>query len=202
MSIFSVRHISLLALIGTVCFARVFATFLSNYGFTADKMLLKFFNKKIVVISSFILVIVGTLLLFNTQMKDDFINKELYPVEATKYIKENIDVSKMKLFNDYNFGSYLLFNDIPVFIDSRADLYTKQFSGLEYDIFDDYESIIINYQEKFEFYGITHALIYKNNNNFYQVLDRDLNYKIIYKDDNFGLFEKIGSSDVIISYIN
>lgn len=202
MSIFSVRHISLLALIGTVCFARVFATFLSNYGFAVDKMLLKFFNKKIVVISSFMLVIVGTLLLFNTQMKDDFINKELYPVEATKYIKENIDVSKMKLFNDYNFGSYLLFNDIPVFIDSRADLYTKQFSGLEYDIFDDYESIIINYQEKFEFYGITHALIYKNNNNFYQVLDRDLNYKIIYEDDNFGLFEKIGSSDVVISYIN
>ena len=135
-------------------------------------------------------------------MKDDFINEELYPVEATKYIKKNIDISKMKLFNDYNFGSYLLFNDIPVFIDSRADLYTKQFSGLEYDIFDDYESIIINYQEKFEFYGITHVLLYKEDNVFYQMLCNDGNYRIIYEDDYFGLLEKTGSSDVIISYIN
>ena len=109
MSIFSIRHISLLALIGTVCFARVFATFLSNYGFTADKMLLKFFNKKIVVISSFILVIVGTLLLFNTQMKNDFINKELYPVEATKYINENIDVSKMNFLMIFR---YLLIREL------------------------------------------------------------------------------------------
>ena len=53
-------------------------------------------------------------------------------------IKEKLDKKNIKLFNEYNYGSYLLYRGIPVFIDSRADLYTKQFSGFDYDIFDDY----------------------------------------------------------------
>ena len=89
---------------------------------------------------------------------------------------------------------------IPVFIDSRADLYTKQFSSFENDIFDDYEFILSNYQSKFEFYGITHALIYKKDNPFYPVLKKDDNYEILYEDDYFCLFEKISSPDVIITY--
>lgn len=200
MAIFSVRHLSLLALIGTICFARIFTTFLETYGFDIDKIFLNFFNKKIVIISSFGIVILITGLFFEFKMKEDFINDKLYPVAATEYIKNNLDISEIRLFNDYNFGSYLLFRDIPVFIDSRADLYTKQFSGFDYDIFDDYEYIITNYQEKFEFYKITHALIYKNNNIFFNILKSDYNYKIIYEDDNFGLFEKIGSPNVFVSY--
>lgn len=35
----------------------------------------------------------------------------------------------MKIYNEYNYGSYLLFRGIPVFVDSRADLYTPQFNG-------------------------------------------------------------------------
>ena len=200
MSVMSIRHLALLALIGTICFARVFTMFLENFGFYVDKRLLNFFNKKVVIISSILLALVGSSLLFHYHMKEDFVDKEFYPVEATKYIKENLNVSKIKLFNDYNFGSYLLFNDIPVFIDSRADLYTKQFSGFDYDIFDDYRYIIKDYQEKFNFYDITHALIYKNNNSFYNVLKNDFNYKILYEDEFFVLFEKIGNDNVVITY--
>lgn len=200
MSVMSIRHLSLLALIGTICFSRVFATFLRGYNFKVDEKLLAFFNKKKVIATSFCIVILVTGLLFSTQVKKDYVNKELYPVEAVKYIKENIDINSMKLFNDYNFGSYLLFKNTPVFIDSRADLYTKQFSGFENDIFDDYEFILSNYQSKFEFYGITHALIYKKDNPFYPVLKRDDNYEIMYEDDYFCLFEKISSPDVIITY--
>lgn len=35
----------------------------------------------------------------------------------------------MKLFNEYNYGSYLLYKGVPVFIDSRADLYAPEFNG-------------------------------------------------------------------------
>lgn len=202
MSVFSIRHMSLLALIGTICFARVFAMFLANFNFNVDKMLLGFFNKRVVIVISFAVVIIGSGLLFKYQAKGDLVNKELYPVEAVKYIKKNLNVDEIRLFNDYNFGSYLVFNDIPVFIDSRADLYTKQFSGFNYDIFDDYEYIVGTYQEKFEFYKITHALIYKKNNPFYPVLNTNSNYKVIYDDENFALFEKTGNDNVIISYNN
>ena len=96
----------------------------------------------------------------------------------------------------------MILNDIPVFIDSRADLYTKQFSGFDYDIFDDYEFIGNNYQEKFKFYGITHVLIYKEDNAFYNILKYDNNYKVLYGDEFFTFFEKVSDPNVVVSYDN
>ena len=200
MSIVSTRHLSLLALVGTVCFARLFSMFLNSSGFNIDSRFINLFNKKKVLIPCFLGVIIVSGLMLNFHLKKEFINSKLYPVEAVKYIKENIDINEMRLFNEYNFGSYLILNDIPVFIDSRADLYTKQFSGFEYDIFDDFTYIVNNYQEKFEFYDITHVLVYKNKTSFYNLLRNDNNYKILYEDDVFVLFEKLGVSDVIITY--
>ena len=131
--------------------------------------------------------------------KEPYVDSEAYPVKATKYIKENLDVKNIRLFNEYNYGSYLLLNDIPVFIDSRADLYTKQFSGFDYDIFDDFEFMMGSYQEKFEFYKITHVITRKEDSNFYTILNNDKNYKILYEDDNFAVYEKIGTSTVFIN---
>ena len=204
MSVMSVRHLSLLALIGTICFARLFSMFLENFDFNVDNKVVAIFNKTKVVVPSLILVVVISSLLFNNQLNKEYIDTELYPVEAVKYIKDNINIDEMRIFNEYNFGSYLLLNDIPVFIDSRADLYTKQFSGFEYDIFDDYSYIINNYQKTFEFYDITHVLIYKESddgyNAFYTVLDNDNNYKVLYEDDYFVFYEKLGESDYIITF--
>ena len=42
---------------------------------------------------------------------------------------ENIDLENARFYNEYNYGSYMLFRGIPVFIDSRADLYAPEFSG-------------------------------------------------------------------------
>ena len=138
-------------------------------------------------------------MLINRYHNEEYIDKKFYPVDALNYIKENIAIDKMRIFNEYNFGSYLLFNDIPVFIDSRADLYTKQFSGLDYDILDDFEFMPEFYQEKFEFYNITHVLIYKENNQFYNMLNNDINYSILYEDEYFALFKR---AENIKQYIN
>ena len=201
MSIISVRHIALLALIGTICFVRIFTMFLEKYELSMEPVL-NFFNKKIVIIISFIIAIIGSTLLFNYQNSKDYIDKEIYPVDAVKYIKENIDIDNMRLFNEYNFGSYLMLNNIPVFIDSRADLYTKQFSGLDYDILDDFHFIGRNYQEKFEFYKITHVLIYKEENQFYNILKKDDNYEILYEDDDFCLFKKLKNITYFVTIQN
>ena len=108
----------------------------------------------------------------------------------------------MRIFNEYNFGSYLILNDIPVFIDSRADLYTKQFSGFDYDIMDDFHYMPNNYQEKFEFYKITHVLIYKEEKKFYDMLKKDNNYEILYEDDNFCLLKKINNINFFVTIEN
>ena len=36
------------------------------------------------------------------ELKEDYVNDESYPFEMTDYIKENIDLDKMKLYNEYN----------------------------------------------------------------------------------------------------
>lgn len=204
MSIMSTRHLSLLALVGTICFARLFSIFLENLSFNFDNIVIRFFNKRAVAVISFIIVIVGASLLFRYENKKEFIDHELYPVDAVKYIKENIDIDKMRIFNEYNFGSYLVLNDIPVFIDSRADLYTKQFSGFDYDIFDDYSYISTNYYEKFDFYGITHVLIYKEIkgevNPLYNIFRNNDNYINLYEDEYFVFYERDGEDEFSITF--
>ena len=128
------------------------------------------------------------------QNKDiEIVNKNSYPVEAVEFIKNNLDVENIRLYNEYNFGSYLLFQDIPVFIDSRADVYDPKFNGWEDDIFRDFiniDDVNLDYEEKFEHYGVTHLLIY-NSTTLNKVLKLDDNYKKLYKDDNFIIYERL-----------
>ena len=107
----------------------------------------------------------------------------------------------MRIFNEYNYGSYLLYRGIPVFIDSRADLYTPEFNGTkdeegEYegrDIFTDYintTNISRYYENTFKEYDITHVLIRKNTK-LNMLLSRDKeHYKELYSDDNFIFYER------------
>lgn len=191
MSIISVRHLSLLALLGTICFARTFTKFFETCNLKSDSVIIPFLLKKKITIIIFTLVTIFTTCTLTYQSTTPFIDEKLYPTKAVTYIKENLDLKNIRLYNDYNFGSYLILEDIPVFIDSRADLYTKQFSGFDYDIFDDYYYISNNYQQQFAKYQITHALVYKENNNIQIHLNTDNNYKSIYEDDYFVLYEKI-----------
>lgn len=202
MSIISIRHLSFLALIGTICFARVFTLFLNNYNIPMEEKFINIVSNKKVLIPLIVIIVSLSAYLFTNQLKKDYIDKTLYPVDATTYIKKNIDTTNMRLFNDYNFGSYLLLNDIKVFIDSRADLYTKPFSSYKYDIFDDYTYVVNQYNQTFDFYNITHILIYKENNNLYNILSKDNNYKSLYEDKYFILYERLNKPDIYLSYKN
>ena len=199
MNVCSIRHLALLALLGTICFGRIFGMFIENFDFNM-KPFNKFFKNKIVISVMFIGISLFTGLLLYFQKDTDYVIPQLFPVEAVKYIKENVDISEMRVFNDYDFGSYLILEDIPVFIDSRADLYTKQFSGFDYDIFDDYEYMVLNYQKKFGDYKITHVLMYKKYESFYNLLLKDENFELLYEDEDFGFFKKIKDADFIITY--
>ena len=109
------------------------------------------------------------------------------------YFKErNIDLSKVRLYNEYNYGSYLLFKGIPVFIDSRADLYSPEFNkGV--DVFTDFiESSNLNvyFEDIFEKYDITHVILYRNSKMNMIIENAHLdNYKLIKKDKYFVFYE-------------
>jgi hypothetical protein len=132
---------------------------------------------------------------------DPYISEKSYPVHACDFILENIDLGKARFYNEYNYGSYLLFRGIPVFIDSRADLYAPEFSGLEDDIFMDFintSSIGTFYEDTFEKYGITHVICYKNAKmNMIITKTNDPNYQQIYGDDQFVVYERLSATQTI-----
>ena len=139
--------------------------------------------------------------MYRDKIDDEFVSTSSYPVEASNYILENLDLQNMKLFNEYNYGSYLLYRGIPVFIDSRADLYAPEFNGTlgedgKYegrDIFSDYinvSTISTYYEDKFEQYGITHVITGKNTK-LNMFLSRDEHYIELYSDDNFVIYKRM-----------
>ena len=132
-----------------------------------------------------IAVIVG---LVNQSNKDEgYINKKIYPVDTVNYIKENLDYKNINLFNTYNNGSYIMFNDIPVLIDSRCDLYLNEFNkGIE--VFNDVLDIKVStYKKVFKKYKIEYILM-DNDSIFYELLIRDTGEKI-YSDEFFSIFK-------------
>ena len=109
-----------------------------------------------------------------------------------------LDVQNIKIYNEYNYGSYLLFRGIPVFIDSRCDLYTPEFNENKEeeiegrDIFSDainIASIGVDYKKKFKEYGVTHTILYENSK-LAMILENDSDYKLIYNEGNFKIFER------------
>ncbi|MEE3343627.1 MAG: hypothetical protein VZS44_06015 [Bacilli bacterium] len=184
MTFMSVRHIAFLAIVGTFYLCKIYSNIGRNNS--KDKVLdfdLPIYGSVIVLIT----VIITSGIVFNINSKESYINEEVYPVEMVEYIYDNMEPKKMKLYNEYDFGSYLLFKNLKVYIDSRSDLYTKPFNKKN-DIFDECMNITVNYGRVFSKYDITHILIYKDTD-LNQILTASPNYKLVHKEGKFALFE-------------
>ena len=193
----SKRQITMYVLFGSIIVNRLVLDLINKYSY--DKNVLQKVLKKATSIIGMIIITITMLGLSYYMAKDKFddeyIDKYSYPVEASDYILQNIDLENAKFYNEYNYGSYLLFRGIPVFIDSRADLYAPEFSGKEDDIFMDFietSGIGRFYEDVFKKYGITHAIMFKNSKvNMIISKTEDKNYKKLYEDKSFVIYERI-----------
>ena len=188
------RQITMFALIGSIILSRIITDLMERYDKGAVERMLKAASKVIVVFVITIGVLVFSYNMAKPKFDDEYIDESSYPVQACDYIIENIDLGKAKFYNEYNYGSYMLFKGIPVFIDSRADLYAPEFNGRE-DIFMDFintSSIGQFYEDTFEKYGITHVICYSNSKmNMIIEKTQDSNYKELYKDNHFVIYERL-----------
>ena len=196
LSFMSRRQISLLVLIGVFIFAKWLEYLVNKYDKDGSLKFMKLVNTIVGKVITIALVVLICFVFIKPKINDKFIDERKYPVAAADWMLENLDVKNIKLYNEYNYGSYLLFRGIPVFIDSRADLYAPEFNKKDgeegRDIFSDYiniSSIGTYYETKFEKYGITHVIVV-NNAKLNMFLSRDENYKQLYKDDNFVIYER------------
>ena len=183
------RHVALFVILFSFVFINSLDNFFIKYNLKVDN-LIKIFVNKIVMTVIIVLLLSGSIITFMRNKDKEYFSNDKYPIKAADYIINNLDYKNIRMFNEYNYGSYLVYRGIPVFIDSRADLYTKEFSGLDYDIFDDYIEYGINYNEIIEFYNLNYVLLSKERG-LYTVFLYNSNYKMLYEDDNFILFEKI-----------
>ena len=159
------RQTAIFVLIAGFIFAKLVTSLFEKYDKDGMKAVTKVMTGLLGKILTVLIVILVSVLIFRGKVNDKFVNKASYPVDASTYILENLDLENMKLFNEYNYGSYLLYRGIPVFIDSRADLYAPEFNATEQypdgrDIFSDYintSNIGTYYEDKFEKYEITHV---------------------------------------------
>lgn len=188
------RQVTMFALIGVVILNRLIMQVIKHHTEKGTEIIQKMATS----ITIIILISVGTLGLSYHFAKDKFddvyVDESSYPVKACDFILENVDIGLARFYNEYNYGSYMLYRGIPVFIDSRADLYAPEFSGKEDDIFMDFietSNISRFYEDIFEKYQITHVITYRNSKmNMIITRTNDGNYKEIYKDDYFVIYER------------
>ena len=186
------RQITMFAIISSVILNRLLINLIETY--TKEKR-----QEKLPNTIATILITIATLAfswyLGKDKLDATYVDESTYPVKASDYILENIDSKTARFYNEYNYGSYLLFREIPVFIDSRADLYAPEFSQKEEDIFSDFidtSGIGKFYGDTFKKYNMTHVITYKNSKVNMLITKTQANqYKELYQDDYFVIYEII-----------
>ena len=195
------RQISIFVIVCGFIFEKLLVSLIDKYDREGSEKLIigmtKFLGKTLTIL----LVILVSFYLYKDKIKDKYVNEATYPVEACDYIINNLDIDSIRIYNEYNYGSYMLYRGIPVFIDSRADLYAPEFNGTKgedgkykgRDIFSDYiniSGIATYYDDKFEEYGITNVII-KKSSKLNMFLSRDDKYKELYSDKYFVIYERM-----------
>lgn len=192
LSFYSQRQTYFAILLCTPIVAKLFHSFIAKHDKEDLNKLPSLIGSKLGILCIlFITVMVAIPTILKRTQNQSLVNDELYPVAASNYILEHFDTSQIKLFNTYDTGAYLLFRGIPVYIDSRADLYAPEFNHSK-DIFTEYISIYdlkTDYSEVFKSYGITHVLLPKESY-LSKLIQKDIDYTTVYQDANFILFER------------
>ena len=160
------RQVTMFVIVGSVILNRLITQLIVIYN---DEKYIENMEKRATSIIGVLIISILTLCLTyylaKDKVGDKYIDESSYPVQACDYILKNIDLGKARFYNEYNYGSYMLFRGIPVFIDSRADLYAPEFSGKSDDIFMDFietSGIAKFYEDIFKKYDITHVITYEN----------------------------------------
>lgn len=126
------------------------------------------------------------------KLYNDF-RESLYPVKIVDYLKDgNLDLKNNILLNDYNYGGYLMQNNIPVYIDGRADVYVKSVNGVR-DVFFEYIDLC-NGKSDWKKYlndnNIKYILLDKNKV-LSKIIQNSNEFKILLEDDVAILAEYI-----------
>ncbi len=193
--LFSKRQSTMFVIIGSVILNKLITSWLENEKLE-DKMV-KIFTTVIGGILLSVCVIALSVKLIIPKLDDSYISSSTYPIKMSDFIlqyfeENNIDLKDVRLYNEYNYGSYLLYKGIPVFIDSRCDLYAPEYNGGQ-DIFMDFiesSNLSVWFENIFRKYDITHVILYKNSKMNMVIKEGKLEgYELLKEDANFVFYK-------------
>lgn len=108
-----------------------------------------------------------------------------YPVAAVDYLEAS-GLAAERGYNSYNWGGYLIWRGLPVFVDGRADVYGDPFLFAYRDAFDVRE----NWRQPLDAYDVTYVLMEKESP-LGVVLAASGEWELAYEDDLAQIFVRI-----------
>lgn len=194
---YSKRQSTMFILIGSIILNKILYQWMEQYIQDIDEKIINSLVTKFGTFMMIAIVIILSLYFIKPKLNATYIDGNTYPVEMSDFILKyfegkNINIKDVRLYNEYNYGSYLLYRNIPVFIDSRADLYSPEFNeGI--NVFTDFinsSNLTVYFEDIFEKYDITHVILYKNSKINMIIEDANLEgYKLLKSDSNFIFYE-------------
>lgn len=119
--------------------------------------------------------------------------------EALEVIKNDMP---QRIYNDYNLGESLIYYDIPVFFDSRADLYAQE------NIMADGVSLMylepvsvssdvgyVDVDKMIEKYQFDSIVLLKGRSLYSYIMSQPEKFKMVYEDESIGYFRILGGTD-------
>ncbi|MDO5556101.1 MAG: hypothetical protein Q4G09_05655 [Clostridia bacterium] len=193
LTIYSRRQESMFVVAGAFILNKLVCSMFDKYDPEGCRKIQNSMTRITGMITTICLVLIVSVINYKSKVGDKFIDEKTYPVMAADYILNNLDINNIKLYNEYNYGSYLLFREIPVFVDSRADLYSPEFNeGVT--VFNDFLDLSgVNndkIEETLDKYEITHLIMYKSSKLRIFIKQDEQKYEQIYEDDNFCIYER------------
>lgn len=144
----------------------------------------KYKNLLIIPFTAIVILITSLLPLSIHNSMANPIDNSNYP--SDKAIQVLKDEKPQRLLNSYDWGGYLIYNDIPVFIDGRADIFSKNILS-DYMNISKVSSDVKDEINKFNF----DMVICKTDSSLVTYLKEWKDYKIIYSDKKTTIFKRV-----------
>ncbi len=188
MGLTSVRHIPLFALAATpivtrylLCAfegSRVYPILAGKQSETNVAMMAKVLNTAVLVIMFLVVIVWVQIRVENIET----IIEETFPVAAVDYIEEN-GLDEGHIFNAYNWGGYLIWRRIPVFIDGRTELYGDDFFRTYLQTF----KVLDGWERPLDDYDVDYILT-DSNSALTTLLQTSSNWQAVYEDEMATVF--------------
>ena len=191
MAILARRNQAFLYLIGTIPVVRLITNFFETYD--TENILEKvdnLFSKNWVLGCTTIVIVIGLSSNMVTRIREKYVNEKKYPVGAVNFIKENLDYKNLRIYNSFNYGSYLELSGIPAFVDSRSEIFTEEFNNVT--ILKDWLETSrgnVNYNDTFAKYEIDYAIV-EDKEIINTYISADENYEKVFDDETFSIYMK------------